>query len=257
VAIDDRAIASSVLPWAQNHVARLTELAGIPVHLVISPNVLSEYRRLDPPPSSLCLLRAGDGVSARIIANGQLLKGSHSLAGQLGHIIADPNGNLCGCGRRGCLETFCSGPSIVRQVMQGLGEGPMSELRRVDLTALCPADAIDRIHRAWMNGDSFARSIMDSVLDRLAWGTGIVVNLFDPAMLVAGGYVLSGRTDWIDEIRRRSERWVLHAGKRSLRVESSSASLEDDLRTLASQLHWLTVVETATTRRKRRTSGRQ
>jgi len=69
--------------------------------------------------------------------------------------------------------------------------------------------------------------------------------------------VLSGRTDWIDEIRRRSERWVLHAGKRSLRVESSSASLEDDLRTLASQLHWLTVVETATTRRKRRTSGRQ
>ena len=196
-------------------------------------------------------------MSARIIANGQLLKGSHSLAGQLGHIIADPNGNLCGCGRRGCLETFCSGPSIVRQVMQGLGEGPMSELRRVDLTALCPADAIDRIHRAWMNGDSFARSIMDSVLDRLAWGTGIVVNLFDPAMLVAGGYVLSGRTDWIDEIRRRSERWVLHAGKRSLRVESSSASLEDDLRTLASQLHWLTVVETATTRRKRRTSGRQ
>lgn len=253
VAIDDRAISSSVLPWAESQTGGLVELAGVPVHLTISPNVVSEYRKLESKPSSLCLLRAGDGVSARLIGNGRLLKGAHSLGGQLGHIPVDPNGPICGCGRRGCLETYCSGPAIVQQAIAGLNEGPLSELNPADLAAQPPAEAIERIYRAWKNGDSFARAMMDAVLDRLAWGMGIVVDLLDPAMIAAGGYVLSGRAEWIEDIARRSQRWILHAGKRSLPIASATASIEDDLRTLASQMHWLTVVDNPPAKRKRRT----
>lgn len=256
VAIDDRSLASSVLPWARNQARGLRELAGIPVHLTISPNVISEYRKLDRKPSSLCLVRAGDGVSARLIGNVQLLKGAHSLAGQLGHITVDSNGPTCGCGRRGCLETYCAGPAIVRQAISGLNEGPMSELRPSDLASQPPAEAVERIYLAWKNGDSFARALMDPVLDRLAWGIGLVVDLLDPAMLAAGGYVLAEHTEWIEEVARRSQRWILHAGKRTLQVASATAKIEDDLRVLASQLHWLTVVENVSTRRKPR-SGRR
>lgn len=256
IAIDDRAISSSVLPWAESQMGGMTELAGVPVQLVISPNVVSEYRKLEAKPSSLCLLRAGDGVSARLISNGQLLKGAHSLAGQLGHITVDPNGPVCGCGRRGCLETYCSGPAIVRQAIEGLKEGPLSELRRADLASMAPADAIQQIYLAWRNGDSFARATMDAVLDQLAWGMGIVIDLFDPAMITAGGYVLAGRNEWIEEISRRSQRWILHAGKRALQVSTATANIEDDLRTLASQLHWLTVVDDFPARRRRHTQGK-
>ena len=253
VAIDNRAITSSVIPWAQDHAPLLGELAGVPVQLVINPTIISEYRKLDPQPPSLCLLRAGDGVSARLIGNGQLMKGSHSLAGELGHIVADPGGPLCGCGRRGCLETICSGPAIQQSAIDGLRQGPRSELRAEHLCHVSPAIAVDRIFRAWTSGDSFAHTVMETPLDQLAWAMGIAVNLFDPAMVLCGGYVLAGRKEWIDEIQRRATRWILHAGKRRLPVTSACSTTEDNLRALASQYHWLTVIDTVPAQRTTRT----
>ncbi len=253
VAIDGRTLASTVLPWAGEELAsRFVRLAGVPVQLSILPAIVSQYRKLpDPPPSSACYLRAGDGVSAHLIEHGQILQGRHGLAGELGHVTFDPAGPLCGCGRRGCLETLCSGPAICREVVAGLHQGALSELVASSLQSSSPRAAIDSIWGAWLAGDSFARAAMDAVLDRLAWGVGLVVNLFDPDVIIAGGYVLKDHDGWIEEVQRRSQRWILHAGRRQTQIISSQVSIEDELRALVSSLHGQTICDETTSAKPR------
>lgn len=64
------------------------------------------------------VITLGTGVGSGLVANGQLIYGSDGFAGELGHTIVDPNGRWCGCGRRGCLETYASAGGICRTVFE-------------------------------------------------------------------------------------------------------------------------------------------
>ena len=64
--------------------------------------------------ASMVYIVVGTGVGAAIISDGQLVRGMHNTAGEIGHITLDRNGDLCSCGRKGCVETFLSGPWIER-----------------------------------------------------------------------------------------------------------------------------------------------
>jgi glucokinase len=239
VSIAGHSITSSVLPWANEQLGQaLADALQMPVRLVTGQHVTQEYRKLpDPAPRSMCLLRAGDGVSAHMIDAGQSLTGRHSLAGELGHVTVDSNGSLCGCGRRGCLETICSGPAIFRRAVEELRHGVRSELRVEELETLPAREAIQHVWQAWQRGDTFTHAMMDPVFDKLAWGLGVVVNLFDPDVIVAGGYVLKDRPAWISEVERRAQRWILHAAKRRTSLVSAQATLEDELRVAACGFH--------------------
>ncbi len=245
VRIGARSLASSVLPWADESIGqRFADGLKLPVRVVLHSAPIAEYSKLpDPPPRAICLLRAGDGVSARTMDLGQVLVGRHSLAGELGHVTAEAEGPLCGCGRRGCLETFCSGPAIRAKVLEGLQHRIPSELAHAPMERLSAYQAIGPIWRAWSAGDSLARAVMETVLDRLGWGLGLVVNLFDPDLVVAGGYVLKGHEQWIEEIQRRSQRWILHAAKRQTPIVSAQAESEDQLRVTACVFHPLAVAD--------------
>ena len=63
---------------------------------------------------SMAYLNLGTGLAAGIVLDGRLLRGGHGVAGEIGHIPVDPAGVVCGCGQRGCLETFASGWAISR-----------------------------------------------------------------------------------------------------------------------------------------------
>src|SRR6201999_4399722 len=66
------------------------------------------------------IITLGTGVGSGFVANGQLIYGNDGFAGELGHVIAVRNGRLCGCGRKGCLETYSSATGIVRTAMEVL-----------------------------------------------------------------------------------------------------------------------------------------
>ena len=68
------------------------------------------------------LITLGTGLGSGIVINGQLVYGHDGFAGELGHVIVQKNGRICGCGRRGCLETYCSAPGIVRTALELLSE---------------------------------------------------------------------------------------------------------------------------------------
>ena len=87
------------------------------------------------------MITLGTGVGSGIICNGQMVYGSDGLAGELGHVIVRPeNGRLCGCGRRGCLETYCSATGVARTAREFLEKSDTPSLLRdmnpEDITSL-------------------------------------------------------------------------------------------------------------------------
>jgi predicted NBD/HSP70 family sugar kinase len=63
---------------------------------------------------SMAYLNLGTGVAAGIVVDGRIWRGARGTAGEVGHLSVDPNGRLCGCGQRGCIETFCGGGALAR-----------------------------------------------------------------------------------------------------------------------------------------------
>ncbi len=94
------------------------------------------------------VITLGTGLGSGIVVNGELVYGHDGFAGEIGHTIVDPNGRQCGCGRRGCLETYASASGIKRTVFELLADSnTSSELRAVnfnDLTAAMLTEAATR-----------------------------------------------------------------------------------------------------------------
>lgn len=91
------------------------------------------------------VITLGTGLGSGIVVNGELVYGHDGFAGEIGHTIVDPHGRQCGCGRRGCLETYASASGIKRTVFELLSETTTPSILRsvsyADLTAVMVTDA--------------------------------------------------------------------------------------------------------------------
>ncbi len=112
----------------------------------------------------------GTGVGGGIVVRGKLVQGAQHIAGEWGHNVLEMDGPDCYCGKRGCVETFLSGPGFVRDYAAVPG----------NLTA---ADVVARA----ATGDLHARAALERYNDRLARALSVVVNILDPDVIVLGG----------------------------------------------------------------------
>ena len=104
------------------------------------------------------MITLGTGVGSGIVVNGEMVYGHDGFAGEIGHTIVDPNGRDCGCGRKGCLETYASAPGIKRTVFELLSTMiEQSVLREISFEDLS-AKMIDEAARA---GDTIALEAFD------------------------------------------------------------------------------------------------
>jgi glucokinase len=148
-------------------------------------------RRVVGEVDDLAYLAVGTGVSAGVVLHGRLHRGPRGLAGEIGHVIADPSGARCACGERGCLETLVSGSAVARLAREAIDAG-----RPTALAALADPTAVD-VYRAAAAGDPdpVAVEIADSVGLRLAWAIHLLVMTYDVERIVLGGGVShAGRT---------------------------------------------------------------
>jgi predicted NBD/HSP70 family sugar kinase len=113
----------------------LTQLLGVPVLVDNDVNTLAAYEHLyglGRAYQDFLTVTLGQGVGAAVVSDGDLRRGGHGAAGELGHLPVDPEGPECHCGKRGCLETFVSDAALVEQAIRagvvGPGAGP-SDLR--------------------------------------------------------------------------------------------------------------------------------
>lgn len=113
----------------------------------------------------------GTGVGGGVVINKRLHRGRHHIAGEWGHNVLEPDGPACYCGRRGCIETFLSGPGLLR-------DWPDDASRPRDVPAL--AEAARR-------GDDRAAAVLERFLRRFGAALATVVNILDPDAIVLGG----------------------------------------------------------------------
>jgi glucokinase len=128
----------------------------------------------------------GTGIGGGIVTGGRLLRGSHGLAGEVGHVIVEPGGPECGCGNRGCWEQVASGPAIARAGGRAVLEEPRSDIAR--LAGGDPRRATgELVTDAARAGDRVAVAILAEVGRRLGEGVAGLVNVLDPEIVVIGG----------------------------------------------------------------------
>jgi len=140
--------------------------------------------------SNFVYITLSTGIGGGIFIDNKLYKGSHGMAGELGHMVILPNGPICGCGRRGCLEAIASGKGMARRVIENISEVKNSTI----FSDMNPAD-IDakKIFAARRAGDMFAQLIVEETIYYLAVGIVNIINILDPqAIIIGGGLSLEG-----------------------------------------------------------------
>jgi len=130
----------------------------------------------------------GTGVGGGIAIGGRLFWGIDGTAGEIGHLTMDPDGPLCTCGNRGCLETYASGVSITSQAVQRLADAPDSLLLKLaGGAAECVTPAL--VGQAAAAGDAVAQSILAHVTKYLGAGVANMVTTLSPDCVILGGSV--------------------------------------------------------------------
>jgi glucokinase len=124
----------------------------------------------------------GTGLGGAVIVEGRVLNGANGYAGELGHMPAPFGDGLCGCGRRGCLETVASKSGLVRQVA-AVRSRRKPLLRIEDDKAVKSSDIIAALNA----GCPHTRAAFDQLVDALGWGLATAGNVIDPEVFILGG----------------------------------------------------------------------
>ena len=175
------------LGWSQIPVVEtMRTLLGDPAYPLLLDNEANLAARAEVEAADrvgvdhLVLLSGVVGVGAGVVTAGRLLRGVRGFAGEVGHLQLDPGGRRCGCGRRGCWETVAGLNALLADAADPgdpVRDPAVDLVRRLDLLT----------ERA-REGDARTLEALDRTAGWLGVGAGILVNLFDPELLVLGGY---------------------------------------------------------------------
>jgi glucokinase-like ROK family protein len=159
----------------------------------------------------------GSGVGGAVIIDGSLYRGVHGAAAEIGHNTVEPDGPLCGCGNRGCLEVFTSEKGLVARANEALAAHRPSAL------AALPAGSVtlEHVMSAAAAGDPLAKDLVDRAAAYLGLAVASVVDNWDPELVVLGGSVIRAGNHLLDEIRVLEQRFVLKTGTASVGVARS------------------------------------
>ncbi len=187
---------------------------GIPVALDndVHAATLAELRwGIGTESSDFLYLNIGTGVSAGLVFGGELLRGAKNYAGELGHMVVQPGGVLCPCGRRGCLEPIVSGGGLLARVQGELGNFSESTLASFGDTL-----TTHEIFTAAEAGDPLATTLANDAIEALSVALTNLVNLLNPEWIVYGGGTLSD--GWlIERVRGNVETQPLTMTRKSLK----------------------------------------
>ncbi|SDZ06429.1 glucokinase [Micromonospora pattaloongensis] len=140
---------------------------------------------------SMIMFTVGTGIGGGIVLGGELVRGAHGIAAELGHMLAVPSGHLCGCGRLGCIEQYASGHALVRFARAGARQEPD---RATGLLALAGGDAElitgPMVTAAAQAGDPVSQHAFAQIGHWLGIGLADMVQILDPQVLVLGGGVV-------------------------------------------------------------------
>lgn len=215
------------LPWREARVGvTLGARLGVPVVLEHDANsaAWAEYRfGAAKGGENVAVVAIGTGIGAALLVNGALYRGSHGIAPELGHIQVVPDGRVCACGKRGCLERYCSGTALVDTAIEILASAPTQPHSSMVSSQLARDIRMDpgsvsgrRITAAAQDGDPLGELVVAEFARWLGIALALVSDAYDPDLIVIGGGVGSSAPMFLDEAREHFARQITGAGHRPL-----------------------------------------
>jgi glucokinase len=174
---------------------RLSERIRLPVMVENDGNVAAwaEFRfgAARDATDSMALFTVGTGIGGGLVLGGELVRGAHGIAAEMGHARVMPGGHLCGCGRLGCLEQYASGSALVRYARDAATADPGSAgLLLVYAGGSVEAITGPLVTRAAQEGDAASVAAFAEVGRWLGSALADMVAILDPEVLVVGGGVI-------------------------------------------------------------------
>jgi glucokinase len=137
--------------------------------------------------ADLVYITVSTGIGGGLILGGRLHRGANGTAGEIGHVVVDPDGPQCHCGNRGCLEMLASGTALARQAREAVGRGAPTSLQAL---AAHPDEITARaVARAARDGDALAATLYRDAGSRIGIALANLVALLNPKMIIVGGGV--------------------------------------------------------------------
>ncbi len=204
------------LPWRDREVRReLSQALGLPVRLEHDANSAAwgEYRfGAAQGVENWVLFAVGTGIGATLMDQGRIYRGAFGTAPEFGHLCVVPDGRPCPCGKRGCLERYCSGTALVqtaREMLEAQSERDSVLRGQGDFSG----KAVMQAARA---GDALALEVFDDFATWLGKALSIVADVLDPGLIVIGGGVASACDLYLERAKQVLAESIVGAGHRPL-----------------------------------------
>lgn len=183
----------------------LERATGLSIHLENDANCAAwgEFRfGAGRDANPMMMITVGTGIGGGLIIDGKLLIGAYGTAGEMGHVPVIPNGEICGCGMRGCLEQYASGNALRRYVRKAIESAPTLGSKILSLGDGTVA-GIEGPHitRAAEDGDGIALAAFNEIGEWLGYAISGFASVIDPESVVIGGGVIEAGELLLDPIR--------------------------------------------------------
>lgn len=154
----------------------------------------------------MVMLTIGTGVGGAIISDGVLLKGGFGIGGELGHVVLIPGGRDCGCGQKGCVESYCSGTALLKSAKELAQSGEPKAKRLNELMNETGELSGEQVYQAILENDLGACELLEDLGRYLGTAIGtIYVPILDPELVVIGGGVSAVGKKLLDPIEAAFE----------------------------------------------------
>ena len=222
---------SSPLGWKNVHLKeQLQPFFDFPVSVYSNRvRLLSEFAiSADLASKNILYLNLADGVGSTVYMDGKLISGSTGRYGEIGHIVVEPDGPLCGCGQKGCLEAMISGPALANKIRNESDKTSSACFTETDGSDI-PEEFLKQWFRAADNSDSYALDLRDYVAGHFVRAACMLINCYDPEVIILAGYVgLHFHEHFAERIGEAMQKSVYESSLRNIRIMPARAG-EDAL----------------------------
>ncbi|MGQ7889879.1 ROK family protein [Paenibacillus sp. WC2504] len=188
-------IFSSQLGWENVHFAALVE-SNLNIPTVIDNDLkvkaLGEtYYGFVKGSKRAVLLGFGSGVGSALVIDGTVYRGESNIAGEIGHSTVDPNGMLCECGKRGCLQTYIADFTIIQEANKVKSVTSIKEI-------------FDSAH----NNETWAVQIIDRACTYIAITVSNVVCMYNPDTIILGGHLIEQHAEMLETVKQKINQFI-------------------------------------------------
>ncbi|MCR5686385.1 MAG: ROK family protein [Lachnospiraceae bacterium] len=198
---------------------------GLPVSLINDSNAAARGEYVagsGKGARSFFMLTLGTGVGGAYIYKGDIVEGCNMAAGEVGHMVIRVDGRHCSCGRRGCLEAYCSGTALATRAREAAITNQYSLLNKLSENNPSAIDG-KLFYKALMAGDKTSSQVFDEYMKDLTAGVVNIINLLQPDVLAIGGGMSGVGSTLLNELIKRvqPEVFSLHSDTQtSIRIAS-------------------------------------